>query len=149
MGAGPLVALARRQVFPFLFSRLARRHHDHHPCVGGARAGSLLAERRVWIGAPHPVPFDKFYEGHWHLRPGIGGASTDLLPRVQPQVWGYLDIHYNSALQRYVMIMDNDTTFYYAESLDGLTWTPPTSLGSFADGVKTLAPSTGRLLWNA
>jgi hypothetical protein len=37
------------------------------------------------------------------------------------------------------MIMDNDTTFY-AESLDGLAWTPPTSLGSFADGVKTLAP---------
>jgi hypothetical protein len=38
------------------------------------------------------------------------------------------------------MIMDNDTTFYYAESVDGLTWTTPIPLGDYADGVKTLAP---------
>jgi hypothetical protein len=38
------------------------------------------------------------------------------------------------------MIISNDTTFYYAESVNGLTWTPPISLGSFADGVTTIAP---------
>jgi len=43
-------------------------------------------------------------------------------------------------LQRYVMILDNDTTFYYAESIDGLSWTDPISLGDYANGVKTLAP---------
>ena len=38
------------------------------------------------------------------------------------------------------MIMDNDTTFYYTESVDGLTWTSPIALGTYADGVKTLVP---------
>jgi hypothetical protein len=36
--------------------------------------------------------------------------------------------------------MDNDTTFYYAESVDGLNWTTPASLGTYADGMTTLAP---------
>ena len=75
------------------------------------------------------VPFEKFYKGNWHLQPGLGGASTDLSPKSQYQ--GYLDIHFNSALQRYVMIISNDTTFAYAESVDGLTWTVPASLGDF------------------
>lgn len=89
---------------------------------------------------PHAVPFEKFYEGNWHLQPGISGASTDLNPNWEPQQGGYLDIHFNNAIQRYVLIMDNDTTFYYAESKDGLTWTDPITLGEFADGVNTLAP---------
>ena len=78
---------------------------------------------------PHSIPFEKFYQGSWHLQPAIGGASTDLIPKSAYQ--GYLDIHYNSALQRYVMIISNDTTFAYAESVDGLTWTIPTPLGTF------------------
>jgi hypothetical protein len=64
-----------------------------------------------------------------HRGQGIGGASTDLNPNSQYQ--GYLDIHYNSALQRYVMIISNDTTFAYAESVDALNWTIPISLGTF------------------
>jgi hypothetical protein len=62
-------------------------------------------------------------------QPGIGGASTDLSPKWAPQQGGYLDIHFNSALQRYAMIVNNDTTFY-AESVDGLVWTPPIALGN-------------------
>ncbi len=77
----------------------------------------------------HAVPFEKFYKGNWHLQPAIGGASTDLNPKSAYQ--GYLDIHYNSAIQRYVMIISNDTTFGYAESADGLTWTLPISLGTY------------------
>ncbi len=38
------------------------------------------------------------------------------------------------------MIMDNDTTFYYTESVDGLTWTSPIALGNYAEGVNTLVP---------
>jgi hypothetical protein len=75
------------------------------------------------------VAFEKFYQKNWNLQPGIGGASTDLIPSSFDQ--GYLDIHYSSALQRYVMIISNDTTFGYAESVDGLTWTVPVSLGNF------------------
>jgi len=78
---------------------------------------------------PHAVPFEKFYEGSGHLQPGSGGASSDLIPKSQYS--GYLDIHYNSALQRYVMIISNDTTFAYAESVDALHWTLPVALGDF------------------
>jgi hypothetical protein len=78
---------------------------------------------------PHTVAFEKFYEGSWHLQPGIGGASTDLNPRSAYR--GYLDIHYNRALQRYVLIISDDTDFAYSESTDGLTWTIPTLLGTF------------------
>jgi len=77
----------------------------------------------------HAVPFEKFYKGNWHLQTAIGGASTDLNSKSAYQ--GYLDIHYNTVLQRYVMIISNDTTFGYAESVDGLTWTPPISLGTY------------------
>lgn len=96
--------------------------------VARAPAASVL---EAAFGSPHPhaVPFEKFYKGNWHLQPAIGGASTDLIPHSAYQ--GYLDIHYNSALQRYVMIISNDTNFAYAESVDGLTWTLPTSLGVY------------------
>jgi hypothetical protein len=77
----------------------------------------------------HSIAFQKFYNGSWILQPAIGGASTDLNPNSAYQ--GYLDIHFNSALQRYVMIISNDTTFAYAESIDALTWTVPVSLGTF------------------
>ncbi len=78
---------------------------------------------------PHTVAFEKFYEGKWNLQPGLGGASTDLSPKSAYS--GYLDIHWNSFLKRYGMIISNDTNFAYAESIDGLTWTVPTLLGNF------------------
>jgi hypothetical protein len=96
--------------------------------VARALASSVL-DAAFGSTRPHAVPFEKFYEGSWHLQPGIGGASTDLNP--QSQYSGYLDIHYNSALQRYVMIISNDTNFAYAESVDLLNWTLPLSLGTF------------------
>jgi hypothetical protein len=96
--------------------------------VARAPAASLL-EAAFGSSPPHTIPFEKFYESNWHLQPAIGGASTDLNPTSQFQ--GYLDIHYNTALQRYVMIISNDTTFGYAESIDGLTWTVPTLLGTY------------------
>jgi hypothetical protein len=78
---------------------------------------------------PHAVAFEKFYKGAWNLQPGIGGASTDLTPKSAYS--GYIDIHYNAAIKRYVMILSNDTSFAYAESVDALTWTVPILLGNF------------------
>jgi hypothetical protein len=77
----------------------------------------------------HSIAFQKFYEGSWILQPAIGGASTDLNPRSAYQ--GYLDIHFSRFLQRYVMIISNDTTFGYSESIDALAWTVPIPLGTF------------------
>ena len=96
--------------------------------VARAPVASVL-EAAFGSSHPHAVPFQKFYQANWNLQPALGGASTDLIPNAPPQ--GYLDIHYNSALQRYVMITSNDTTFSYAESIDALHWTLPTLLGSF------------------
>ena len=96
--------------------------------VARAPAASVL-EAAFRSSRPHAVPFEKFYTGKWNLQPAISGASTDLNPKSAFQ--GYLDIHFNSALGRYVMIISNDRTFGYAESVDGLTWTIPTLLGTF------------------
>jgi hypothetical protein len=96
--------------------------------VARAPVASLLDAA---FGSPHPhaVPFEKFYQGNWHLQTAIGGASTDLV--VGSAFQGYIDIHFNGAIQRYVMIISNDTTFGYSESVDALHWTLPTLLGSF------------------
>ncbi len=77
----------------------------------------------------HAIAFQKFYKGGWHLQPALGGGSSDLSPHAPFS--GYLDIHYNTALQRYGMIISDDTQFAYAESVDGLAWTLPISLGTF------------------
>jgi hypothetical protein len=140
IGDGPLVISPDGKYFYFYFPDWpAGTTMTTHVSVARALVSSLL-DAALGPGRPHTVPFEKFYEGNWHLQPGIGGASTDLNPNWEPQQGGYLDIHFNSTLERYVMIIDNDTTFYYAESKDGLTWTEPISLGAFADGVTTLAP---------
>ena len=78
---------------------------------------------------PHAVAFQKFYDGAWNLQPGLGGASTDLVPKSAYS--GYIDIHYNTDIERYVMIISNDTNFAYAESVDALNWTVPILLGNF------------------
>jgi hypothetical protein len=96
--------------------------------VARASAASVL-EAAFGSTQPHAVPFEKFYEGDWHLQPGVGGASTDLIP--SSPFSGYLDIHYNSAIGRYVMIISDDTDFAYAESVDLLNWTLPITLGTF------------------
>jgi hypothetical protein len=96
--------------------------------VARAPVASVL-EAAFGSSRPHTVPFEKFYLGNWDLQPAIGGASTDLNPKSAYQ--GYLDIHYDSALQRYLMIISNDTAFAFAESIDGLHWTVPTPLGDF------------------
>jgi hypothetical protein len=96
--------------------------------VARALAASVL-EGAFGLHRQHAVSFQKFYEGRWDLQPGIGGASIDLNPKSSVQ--GYIDVHYNEALQRYVMILSNDTTFGYAESVDALHWSVPIAPGNF------------------
>jgi hypothetical protein len=98
--------------------------------VSVARAPVAAVLDAAFGPAPHhAIPFQKFYEGSWILQPAIGGASSDLIPSAPFS--GYLDIHFNSFLQRYSMIISDDTNFSYAESVDGLVWTLPVTLGTF------------------
>src|ERR1700722_11313936 len=116
IGDGPLVLNGK--YFYFYFPDWpASTTTTTHVSVARVLAESLL-DAAFGQKRPHAVPFEKFYEGNWHLQPGISGASTDLAPKWAQQQGGYLDIHYDSALECYVMISDNDTTFYYSESQD-------------------------------
>jgi hypothetical protein len=141
IGDGPLVLSPDKKYFYLYFPDWMANGTLHITTPNGVSTTTHVSVARVQVASlldaafgsahPHTVPFEKFYEGDWHLQPGIGGASTDLMPKSSSDERGYLDIHYNSALERYVMIISNDSTFYYAESVDGLTWTAPTSLGTF------------------
>jgi hypothetical protein len=133
IGDGPLVLSGDGKYFYLYFPDWIANGTPHsttstNVSVARARVASVLDAA---FGSPrqHTVGFQKFYRGSWDLQPAIGGASTNLNPKSAYQ--GYLDIHYNSYLQRYAMIISNDTTFAYAESLDGLKWTLPVPLGVY------------------
>jgi hypothetical protein len=133
IGDGPLVLSPDGKYFYLYFPDWIANGTPHtttttNVSVARALVSSVL-DAAFGAGPHHAIAFEKFYKGSWHLQPAIGGASTDLNPNSAFQ--GYLDIHYDSALQRYVMIISNDTTFGYAESIDALTWTLPVSLGDF------------------
>jgi hypothetical protein len=141
IGDGPLVLSPDRKYLYFYFPDWpAGTTTTTNVSVARAPLASVV-EAAFGSSHPHMVAFEKFYEGSWHLQPGIGGASTDLNPTAQYQ--GYLDVHYNAAIGRYVMITSDDTYFAYYESIDGLSWTSAFLLGSFADpgnGTGTIAP---------
>jgi hypothetical protein len=142
IGDDPLVLSPDGKYFYIYFPDLpATTTTTTHASVARASVASLLDA--AFGSHPHTVPFEKFYESSWNLQPGIGGASTDLLASKLQQYSGYLDVHYNAALQRYVMITSDDTNFAYYESIDGLHWTDAQFLGAFAaprNGDGSIAP---------
>ncbi len=133
IGDGPLVLSPDGKYFYLYFPDWIANGTPHtttttNVSVARALVSAVLAA--AFGPAPrHSIAFEKFYDGKWNLQPAIGGASTDLNPASAYQ--GYLDIHYNSTIQRYVMIISNDTAFGYSESADGLAWTLPVALGTF------------------
>jgi hypothetical protein len=143
IGDGPLVLSPDRKYFYFYFPEWPAGATQATPVsVARAPVASVL-QAAFGSKPPHAVQFEKYYQGVWNLQPGIGGASTNLFTSAQQQYSGYLDVHYNSSLQRYVMITSDDTNFAYYESADGLTWTDAQYLGAFGDpgnGNGTIAP---------
>ena len=139
IGDGPLVLSPDGKYFYLYFPDWIANGTLHTITTNGVSTTTDVSVARAPVDSvleaafsssrPRAVAFEKFYEGSWHLQPAIGGASSDLNPNSAYQ--GYLDIHYNTAIQRYVMIISNDTTFGYAESVDALHWTLPVLLGTF------------------
>jgi hypothetical protein len=133
IGDGPLVLSPDHKYFYLYFPDWMANgtlHATTTTNVSVARAlAASVVEAAFGSERQHTVSFQKFYDNRWDLQPGIGGASTDLSP--QSSVHGYIDVHFNEALQRYVMILSDDTTFGYAESVDALHWTVPIALGTF------------------
>ncbi len=139
IGDGPLVLSPDSKYFYLYFPDWIANGSLHTTNAQGASTTTNVSVARALVvdvlnaafgpSLRHSITFQKFYEGSWILQPAIGGASTDLIPLAPFS--GYLDIHFNSAIQRYVMIISDDTTFAYAESADALAWTVPISLGTF------------------
>ncbi len=143
IGDGPLVLSPDRRYFYFYFPEWPAGATASTPVSVARSPVDSVLSAAFGPGHPHAVQFEKFYQGTWNLQPGIGGASTNLFTSSAQQYSGYLDVHYNSAIQRYVMITSDDTNFAYYESVDGLTWTNAQYLGAFGnpgDGHGTIAP---------
>jgi hypothetical protein len=77
-------------------------------------------------GAHFAAPFKKYYRGAWD-QPGIGGASTDLIP--EAHYGGGNNVAYNTYIHRYMMFDSDSQNYSYAESPDGLHWTNTVFLG--------------------
>ena len=133
IGDGPLVPSPDGRYFYLYFPDWIANGTPHattltHISVARAPIAAVLHD--AFASTPrHAATFAKFYDGAWNLQPAIGGASTDLSPR--SAYGGYLDVHYSSALQRYILLISNDTDFAYAESTDALHWTRPIPIGRF------------------
>jgi uncharacterized repeat protein (TIGR03803 family) len=92
-----------------------------------ARAPVAEVLQDAFGGSVHyAAPFKKYYQGAWD-QPGIGGASTDLIP--EGHYGGGNNVAYNSYLHRYMMLNSDSQNYSYAESPDGLHWTDTIFLG--------------------
>jgi hypothetical protein len=139
LGDGPLVLSPDKKYFYFYFPDWIANGTVHTTNANGvatttnvsvARAPVLSVLEAAFGTRPqHMAPFEKYYQGSWKLQPGIGGASTDLIP--DTSYGGYLDVHYNDYLHRYVMITSDDEHFAYAESIDGIHWTDLSLLATY------------------
>ena len=94
-----------------------------------ARAEIAEVAREAFGPKQRAAAFQKYYAGDWRLQPGIGGYSTDLNPTAE--FAGELQVAYNADLKRYVMIIGEGVLFAYAESPDGLNWSPPVQIYQF------------------
>ena len=92
-----------------------------------ARAPIAEVLQAAFGGSVHyAAPFEKYYQGAWD-QPGIGGASTDLIP--EGHYGGGNNVAYNSYIHRYMMLNSDSQNYSYAESPDGLLWTDTIFLG--------------------
>jgi uncharacterized repeat protein (TIGR03803 family) len=92
-----------------------------------ARAPITEVLQDAFGGSVHfAAPFKKYYQGAWD-QPGIGGASTDLIP--EGHYGGGNNVAYNSYIHRYMMLNSDSQNYSYAESPDGLHWTDTIFIG--------------------
>lgn len=92
--------------------------------------------------APSPralPPFRKFYQGRWD-QPGIGGVSSDLQ---SGSIGGSPSVTFDAFLKRYVVIADDTQNVSYAESPDGVRWTPRRIIFSDPNALYARAIGTG------
>lgn len=104
----------------------------HVTVMSVARAPIVALLTAAFAAQPTPLPpFAKWYHGAFS-EPGINGRSTDLEPGSYP---GDPSVVYSPYLKRYVVVADDTHKITYAESTDGVTWTPRTIIHSQLSAV--------------
>jgi len=93
-----------------------------------ARAPVAAVLEAAFCDKPHAVAFQKYYAG-WHLDQGLGGYSQDVYPPTP--YGGNLQVAYNADLKRYQLMINAGVVVYYAESPDGMNWSPLSLLYDF------------------
>ena len=96
--------------------------------ISVARASLAAVLEAAFCDKPHAAAFQKYYDG-WNLDQGLGGYSANLDP--QTPYGGNLQVAYNAALQRYQLMINAGVVVYYAESPDGMHWSPLSLLYDF------------------
>ena len=74
-------------------------------------------------GTPLP-PFQKYNNGQWN-QPGLGGASSSILPN--GPYYGDMNVAWDSATKQFIAIQAN-AVISVTESSDGVNWSPSTVL---------------------
>jgi hypothetical protein len=137
-GDAPLVVSPDGKYFYIYFTDWLKNGYVTMASVARASIDSVL--KAAFGGEKHyAAPFTKYYQGAWD-QPGIGGASTDLMP--EAHYGGGLNVAYNTYIQRYMMLNSDSQNYSYAESLNGLHWTDTVFLGMLGD-VPDLAGYSG------
>jgi hypothetical protein len=104
----------------------------HVTVMSVARVPIVPLLTAAFAAQPVPLPpFAKWYRGSFS-EPGINGRSTDLEPGSYP---GDPSVVYSAYLKRYVVVADDTQKISYAESADGVTWTPRTIIHSQPSAV--------------
>jgi hypothetical protein len=96
--------------------------------ISVARAPIAAVLETAFGNQPHAVAFQKYYDG-WNHDQGLGGYSKDLDP--QTPYGGNLQVAYNAYIHRYQLLINAGVVLYYAESPDGMNWSPLTLFYDF------------------
>lgn len=94
--------------------------------VARAPVESVLAA--AFGSKPHSAAFQKYYDG-WNYDQGLGGYSNDL--DTQTPYGGTTNVAYNAYVHRYQLLINAGVVLYYAESPDGMNWSPLTLFYDF------------------
>ena len=88
-----------------------------------------------------PDTWYKYYNGEFN-QPGLGGESSPI-PGLKSIPGGNPSVHYNSYLERFVMVWHSwvSTSIYISSSIDGVVWEQPRLLESNAGSRRAWYPT--------
>ena len=125
IGDPPLIVSPDGKYFYIYFQDWLKNGNFTNNSVARAPIAEVLQD--AFGGPVHfAAPFKKYYNGAWD-QPGLGGASTDLIP--QAHFGGGNNVAYNNYVHRFMMFDSDSQNYSYAESPDGLHWSNTVFLG--------------------